>query len=57
MPAKSESQRRLIYGKFGAEFAKRHHFDNPGKLPEKLKAGKTNVGLAMFRAMQKAKKK
>jgi hypothetical protein len=47
----------LIYGKFGAEFAKAHHFDTPGKLPEKAQAGKANVGLAMFKAMQGCKKK
>lgn len=33
MPAVSEAQRRYLYAKFGAEWAKRHHFDNPGKLP------------------------
>jgi hypothetical protein len=33
MPAVSEAQRRLIYARFGKAFAKRHHFDNKGKLP------------------------
>ena len=33
MPAVSEAQRRYLYAKFGADWAKRHHFDNPGKLP------------------------
>lgn len=33
MPAKSEAQRRFIYGTKGAAFAKAHHFDNKGKLP------------------------
>lgn len=37
MPAKSQAQRRFIYGKFGKAFAKRHHFDNKGKLPAKAK--------------------
>lgn len=44
MPAKSEAQRRYIYGVRGAKFAKRHHFDNKGKLPAKAgkkKASKT----------------
>jgi hypothetical protein len=36
MPAKSESQRRFIYGVKGAKFAKKHHFDNKGKLPERV---------------------
>lgn len=58
MPAKSESQRRLIYGKFGPEFAKKHHFDTAGPLPKYVhaQAGTTNVGLALFRAMQKQRK-
>jgi hypothetical protein len=34
MPAHSEAQRRLLYAKFGAAWAKRHHFNNKGKLPE-----------------------
>jgi hypothetical protein len=34
MPAKSEAQRRLLNAKFGHAWVKRHHFDNPGKLPE-----------------------
>jgi len=33
MPAKSEAQRRYLYAHFGADWMKRHHFDNPGKLP------------------------
>jgi hypothetical protein len=33
MPAKSEAQRGLLYAKFGAKWAKKHHFDNKGKLP------------------------
>jgi hypothetical protein len=34
MPARSQAQRGFIYSKFGPAFAKKHHFDNPGKLPE-----------------------
>ena len=33
MPAVSEAQRRYLYAKFGPAWAKRHHFDNKGKLP------------------------
>ena len=36
MPAQSEAQRRFIYGNKGAAFAKAHHFDNAGKLPERV---------------------
>jgi hypothetical protein len=59
MPAESQSQRRWAFGVKGPAWAKEHHFDNPGKLPEKVKhqAGTTNVGLALFKAMQNQKKK
>ena len=33
MPAKSEAQRKYLYMKFGEAWVKRHHYDNPGKLP------------------------
>ena len=36
MPARSEAQRKLLYARFGAAWVKRHHFDNPGKLPAKV---------------------
>lgn len=36
MPAKSEAQRRFVYGVKGAEFAKAHGFANRGPLPAKL---------------------
>ncbi len=38
MPAKSQAQRAYLAQKFGPEWLKKHHFDNPGKLPEKVKA-------------------
>ncbi len=59
MPAKSQKQRAFIYATKGPAFAKAHHFDNPGKLPKyvKAEAGKTNVGLALFKAMQARQKK
>lgn len=37
MPAKSEAQRRYLNMKFGHAWAKRHHFDNKGKLPARTK--------------------
>ena len=33
MPARSEAQRRYLNMKFGHAWAKRHHYDNKGKLP------------------------
>lgn len=36
MPAKSEAQRRFLNWKFGHAWVKKHHFDNHGKLPERL---------------------
>lgn len=36
MPAKSEAQRRFIYGVKGKKFAEKHGFDNPGKLPKRV---------------------
>lgn len=37
MPAKSEAQRKYLYARFGANWVKKHHFDNPGKLVKKVK--------------------
>ena len=37
MPAKSQAQRELLNVKFGHDWVKKHHFDNPGKLPPKVK--------------------
>jgi hypothetical protein len=37
MPAKSQKQRAYIFQKFGKTWAEKHHFDNPGKLPAKVK--------------------
>jgi hypothetical protein len=44
MPAKSEAQRRFIYGVKGKKFAKAHHFDNKGKLPAKVSKKKAHKG-------------
>lgn len=59
MPSKSQSQRAWAFGVKGPAWAKEHHFDNPGKLPQHVKhqAGKTNVGLAIFKAQQRKLKK
>lgn len=37
MPAKSQAQRRFIYATKGAAWAKKHGFDNKGKLPKRAK--------------------
>lgn len=37
MPAKSQRQRAWAYGAKGSGWAKKHHFDNKGKLPKTSK--------------------
>lgn len=37
MPAKSEAQRRYLRATKGDAWVKRHHYDNEGKLPERVK--------------------
>jgi hypothetical protein len=37
VPAESQAQRRWAFGVKGEKWAKRHHFDNPGKLPKRVK--------------------
>lgn len=49
-PAKSEAQRRFIYGVKGKAFAKAHGFDNRGKLPARVGRKKTKA-----KAKRKAK--
>ncbi len=41
MPARSEAQRRYLNMKFGHEWVKKHHFDNKGKLPQRVKQKRT----------------
>lgn len=36
MPARSQSQRNYLNWRFGHDWVKRHHFDNKGKLPDKV---------------------
>lgn len=50
MPAKSQAQRRFIYGVKGKKFAEAHHFDNKGKLPAR-------VGKKKPKAKKKASKR
>ncbi len=37
MPAKSQAQREALNAKFGHAWVKKHHFDNKGKLPARVK--------------------
>jgi len=39
MPAKSQAQRALLNAKFGHGWVKKHHFDNPGRLPKHAARG------------------
>jgi hypothetical protein len=40
MSAKSQKQRGWIYANKGAKWAKKHHFNNKGKLPTRVKRKK-----------------
>lgn len=55
MPAVSEAQRRLLYARFGAAWVKRHHFDNPGKLPAHVHHKKRKRPGALARAAARHK--
>lgn len=37
MPAKSQQQRKWAFGVKGAAWAKKHGFDNKGKLPKRVR--------------------
>jgi len=41
MPARSQAQRRWVYAVKGKAWAKRHHFNNKGKLPARIRKKKT----------------
>jgi hypothetical protein len=43
MPAKSQAQRELLNAKFGHKWVQAHHFDNRGKLPEKVRKKKISA--------------
>lgn len=40
MPAKSQAQRGYLASHFGKKWLKEHHYDNPGKLPPRVKKHK-----------------
>ena len=53
-PAKSEQQRKWAFGAKGEKWARKHHMDNAGKLPEKKSKKKKrkrggNAAAAVFR--------
>ena len=39
MPAVSQAQRGWAFGSMGEDWAREHHFDNPGKLPAYVGSG------------------
>lgn len=49
MPAVSQKQRAYLYARFGEAWAKRHHFDNPGKLPLRARKRHRKVMKALGR--------
>lgn len=60
MPLQSKAQGRYLNAKFGHDWVKEHHFGGSQKgLPQHVsaQAGRTNVGLALFKAMQQRKQK
>jgi hypothetical protein len=40
MPSKSQAQRAYLEIHFGNKWVKKHHFDNKGKLPKRVKKKK-----------------
>jgi hypothetical protein len=50
MPAESEAQRKWAFGAKGAAWAKKHHFDNKGKLPEHVGSTDPKVHRRMLEA-------
>jgi len=55
LPSVSSQQRRWAFGVKGAAWARAHEFDNPGKLPRRVKKGsspKVNVARALRAAMK-----
>lgn len=54
MPAKSAAQRRWAFGAMGEAWARKHHFDTKGKLPEHANSKKR--ARKALRAAMKARK-
>ena len=45
MPAVSQAQRKWAFSVKGEKWARKHHFDNPGKLPKRARKRKRRVSL------------
>jgi hypothetical protein len=43
MPAKSQAQREYLNAHFGHAWVKKHHFDNKGKLPQRVSKARKRV--------------
>ena len=56
MPARSEAQRKWAFAVKGEAWARKHHMDNPGKLPARVKAKKPKAK-SKPKAKPKAKQK
>jgi hypothetical protein len=57
MPAKSSAQRRWAFAVKGAAWARKHHFDTPGKLPAKVGTTKGTKGTKKGKKAKAAKAK
>ena len=54
MPAKSQKQRAWAFGVKGPAWAKKHHMDNKGPLPEKVSGG---IGKALMSRKRNKRRK
>ena len=53
MPAVSQAQRKWAFANKGAAWAKEHHFDNKGKLPDHVAKRKAGNKRAAARRVRK----
>jgi hypothetical protein len=56
MPAVSEAQRKWAFANKGADWAKKHHFDNKGKLPERVEKKRAGNAKAAQRRIKKKRR-
>lgn len=49
MPVKSQKQRAFLNWKFGHAWVKKHHFDQRGKLPERVARNRSAAKKALRR--------
>lgn len=55
MPAVSQSQREWAFANKGAAWAREHHFDNKGPLPDHVKGSKAANARAARRRVRRRK--